>query len=54
MNANGSDGGACRVTEWVFVKDLGSSLLKPLVLRKATWFSKGCIPHCTIISVSGS
>ena len=40
MNANGSDGGAARLTELVFVNDLGMNLPRPPVIGKATWFFK--------------
>ena len=40
MNANDSDGGETRLTELVFVNDLGMNLPRPPVLGKATWFFK--------------
>lgn len=55
MNANSSDGGACRVAEWVFVSGLGRSHLQGGGFPGSPRGSlRGRIPHCTVIAGSGS
>lgn len=57
MNANGSDGGACRVPEWAFVSGLGPGLLRPRRGRRAVALVhvvlSGCGPRCAV-NVSAS